>query len=63
MPCVTTHKGVLDRTAAPLIVRYRLVPCTRLTHTTCRARQAGPWVHQSVAVGREQRRKLVAEFM
>jgi hypothetical protein len=31
VPCVTTHKGVLDRTAALLIVRYRLVPCTRLT--------------------------------
>jgi 2-oxoglutarate ferredoxin oxidoreductase subunit beta len=25
--------------------------------------QAGPLVHQPVAVGREQRRKLVAEFM
>jgi hypothetical protein len=32
VPGVTTHKGVLDRTAALLIVRYRLVPCTRLTH-------------------------------
>ena len=25
VPCVTTHKGVLDRTAGPLILRYRLV--------------------------------------